>query len=266
MPVYKFDKFNLFYQTYGKGNTALLFIHGLGGHGNVWKYQAEHFKDKFFVVTVDLFGHGKSSKDVDPVFISELDARAIVSLMRNKIKKPYFAIGHSFAGDVIPEIIRQKDNFLRGVVFVDCAYHQSDDIIKARMSFASLMLSVPEERLQAETEKWYFDMLTSESQHPETEFILSSLKQCDSRWLFKSVIGCHDRERVHPHSTTPIRDKLPILVVEAEYGIGTDLNKSWVNHYKNAEYYLFEKAFHFFFVTERQKFNAILERFIAAHS
>ncbi len=262
MPVHKFDKYDLFFNRYGKGDPALLFIHGLGGNGNAWKYQVEFFRDRYLVTTVDLFGHGLSSKDVDPTFVPGLDAAAIVDLMQNKIKRPYFAIGHSFAGDVLPEMIRLNDSYLKGVVFVDCAFHQFNEIIEARVNFAKLMLEVPDEKLQAATDKWYLDMLSAAPNHPDAEFVLSSLKACESRWLFESVIGCCKREKIHPHTKTPIPENLPVFIIEAGYGIGKEIEKSWVNHFKDSEYYLFESGFHFLFITERDKFNIILDRFI----
>ncbi len=266
MPVHSFDKYDLFYNTYGEGDSALLFIHGLGGNSTVWKYQVEFFKDGFIVVAVDLFGHGSSSKNIDPVFAPELDAAAIVDMMQNKIKRPYFAIGHSFAGDVLPEMIRLDDPNLKGVVFVDCAYHHDEEIIEARVNFGKLMLEIPDEQMKAATDKWYLDMLSATPGHPEADFVLSSLKDCDSRWLFRSVIGCREREKIHPHIRTPIPDNLPVFVIEAGYGIGREIEKSWVNHFKNAEYYLIERGYHFLFVTERDKFNFILNRFIEENS
>jgi pimeloyl-ACP methyl ester carboxylesterase len=262
MPIHNFDRYELSYDIYGEGETALLFIHGLGGNGLVWKYQIEYFRDRFMVVTIDLFGHGKSSKDVDPLFVPELDAAAIINLMQNKIKRPYFAIGHSFAGDVLPEMIRLNDPNLRGMVFVDCAYQNNETIIEGRIKFGEMKLSIPASQIEAETEKWYLDMLGATPDISEAEFVLLSLKDCDSRWLYKSVIGCREREKKHPHRETPIPDNLPVMIIEAGYGIGMEIEKSWVNHFKTAEYYLFERGYHFMFVTERDKFNFVLNRFI----
>jgi len=263
MAIHKYNEYDLSYYTYGDGEMALLFIHGLGGNGSVWKYQVEYFRDRFTVVTVDLFGHGASSKDVDPTFVPELDAAAINDLMQNKINKPYFAIGHSFAADVLPEMIRLHDPNLKSVVFVDCAYHHNETIIETRIKFAEQMLVFPDSQIGAATDKWYLDMLSATPEVDEAEFVLSSLKDCDPRWLFKSIIGCREREKKHPHKQTPIPDNLPVFVIEAGFGVGMEIEKSWVNHFKNAEYYLIERGYHFLFVTERDKFNFIINRFFS---
>ena len=38
----------------------VLFIHGLGGSVETWKYQIKDFKD-YNIIRVDLMGHGKSA-------------------------------------------------------------------------------------------------------------------------------------------------------------------------------------------------------------
>jgi len=53
------------------------------------------------------------------------------------------------------------------------------------------------------------------------------------------------------------------LIMEAENAVGKDFQKSWVNHFKNAQYYLLEKSDHFFFVINQNQFNERLNQFLA---
>lgn len=255
MPHFNFSNLKLSYQTAGSGETALLFIHGLGGTGNVWKYQVEHFQADYLCLTVDLLGHGDSSKDVDPVLAPWLSAEAIVALMQTEIKRPYIAIGHSYAMDILPEIIRLEQTLLEGVVFVDCVYHSTEREIIERVNFAELMLGYEDAILKDRTALWYLEMIGERATAEDTNLIMSSLKQCDPRWLFLSAAGCRQREETKPHHQTPIPDKLPVLIVEAEYSFGTDLDRSWVNRFKKAEYSFFENRYHFLFVIDRGRFN-----------
>jgi len=266
MPIHKFKNLELFYRVYGEGDCVLLFIHGLGGNGNSWKHQLDYFRNKYPVIAVDLFGHGQSSKDVDPVFAPRIDAEAIYDLMRNKIEKPYFAVGHSFASFIIPEIIKLNDSNLKGAVFVDCAYQGHNDIIEARVTFANSMLNFSDAALQIETRKWYREMIAENPDEEEVAFISSTLKDCNLRWLFRSVAGAREFSSRYPHTETPVRDNLPVFIMEAENGIGDDLRRSWINHFKNAKYYLFEDGYHFFFITEHGKFNRLLDEFLNENS
>ncbi len=260
MPIFEFNKLNLYYDLFGNGPVTLLFIHGLGGEGRTWKYQIDHFGKNYQVVTVDLFGHGRSSRDIEPEFAPRLDADAIDALMRTVIQKPYIAIGHSFASQILPEIIKKAYFNLRGAAFVDCTYQGFPEIIEARMEFAQSMLALDDSRLTAEAEKWYRNLMADIMTAEDKALIFPSFKTCDYRWLFRSVAGCREFNRLYPPQETP--EILPVFVLEADNGIGADFQKSWVNHFKNARYYLFEEAYHFFFISRQHKFNQLIDEFI----
>ena len=262
MPILKFRDLDFYYKIYGDGPTALLFIHGLGGNSDSWKYQIDFFRKDYRIITVDLFGHGQSSGNVDPVPAPRLDAEAAVSLMHDIVKKPYFVIGHSFATNIIPEIIKMDQTLLKGAVFVDCTYQGFDDVIESRMALANKMLALSSEALPIETANWYDSIIGPKVSPEDREFIHSSLEQCRLRWLFESVGGCRDYCSKYPPKDTPVNDDFPVYIMEADNAVGADFRKSWVNHFKNARYYLFDNAWHFFFVTKREIFNRLLSDFL----
>ena len=266
MTFFEFNDLKLNFQSYGDGDIALLLIHGLGGNGDSWKYQIEYFQKDYQIIAVDLFGHGRSSKDVDPVESSRLDAEACVSLMREKIGKPYFVIGHSFATNINPEIIKIADPLLKGVVFVDCTYQGFPEILDMRIKFAEKMLAISGDTLRREAGLWYDELAGPGVSTEDRELIHSSLDQCSIRWLFEAVAGCSDFCTKYPPDKTPIENGLPIFIMEADNGVGDEILKSWVNHFKNARYYLFENAGHFFFITERDRFNRLLKEFLETNS
>ncbi len=262
MPLYRYKNLDMYYQIKGDGETALLFIHGLGGYGKVWKYQTDLFSNHYTTVTIDLFGHGQSSKDIDPLTTPWLIAQSAVNLMTEMVKQPYLAIGHSYAMDILPEIIRLDQDYLKGVVFVDCTYHNNLKIARERAGFAELMLSYTDERLKEETKQWYHQYIGPYPKQEDMQLITASLELSNPRWMFQSVYDCLKREETRPHKLTPKPENLNVLIVEAGYGLGFDLDKSWVNHFKTAEYYFLDRGHHFLFVTEHDKFNSRLWRFL----
>lgn len=52
---------NLFYEVVGDG-PAIIFVHGLGGTGNIWHAQRTALAKYFKVITLDLPGSGRSDK------------------------------------------------------------------------------------------------------------------------------------------------------------------------------------------------------------
>ncbi|MBF0122986.1 MAG: alpha/beta fold hydrolase [Candidatus Omnitrophica bacterium] len=48
------------YDVHGAGDNTIIFIHGFGGFGGLWRWQVDHFKSRVRVITVDLPGHGRT--------------------------------------------------------------------------------------------------------------------------------------------------------------------------------------------------------------
>lgn len=261
MPSHSLSGLNLHYETYGQGKTALLLIHGLYGDCNSWKYQIDCFRDKYTIVAIDLFGHGLSTKDVDPVQVLRLDAEAAVDLMKT-IGLPYFAIGHSFAGNVLSEIIKLEADKLKGIVFVDCTYLGDWQILDTRTKFGRTILTLSDDKIGAESEYWYNSLINKNALQDDRDLILASFRKGNHRWMFQCVAKCDEFLKAYPIKEIPIRDNQPIFIMESGSGTGIDFRKSWVNYFKLADYYLFEGAGHFFFITEQERFNKILGAFL----
>ena len=63
MDCSSFDGLKLNFLDIGDGPITLIFIHGLGGAGEVWEEQIDYFSQKYRVVAIDIGGHGKSGTD-----------------------------------------------------------------------------------------------------------------------------------------------------------------------------------------------------------
>ena len=57
------DGLSIVTEVHGKGDTALVFIHGWCGDREYWKHQVDAFAGDYQVVTLDVAGHGESGKD-----------------------------------------------------------------------------------------------------------------------------------------------------------------------------------------------------------
>ncbi|MFF4250708.1 alpha/beta fold hydrolase [Streptomyces sp. NPDC001663] len=63
MPIADSDGTSIYYERHGSG-SAILFVHGSGGHHAAWWQQVAALRDEFTVVTVDLRGFGKSDSSM----------------------------------------------------------------------------------------------------------------------------------------------------------------------------------------------------------
>ncbi len=91
----------------------LLFIHGAGNQGNVWKYTVKYLKGNYNINTPDLPGHGKEKglcKTIDEY------AEWILGYIDNSKLSDVILIGHSMGGAIT--IKAAKDKRIAAVIIV----------------------------------------------------------------------------------------------------------------------------------------------------
>src|SRR3954452_21504996 len=62
------DGLRLYYETHGAG-LPVIFLHGLSGTPDLWKYQVPAVATRYQAITMDLRGHGQSDKWPGPYSI-----------------------------------------------------------------------------------------------------------------------------------------------------------------------------------------------------
>lgn len=85
----------IFYRVIGIGRPVV-FIHGFGEDGDVWKGQTEFLKNKFQLIVSDLPGSGKSEL-IDDMSIEGM-AEVIKAILENENISTCTVIGHSMGG------------------------------------------------------------------------------------------------------------------------------------------------------------------------
>ncbi|QEC65944.1 alpha/beta hydrolase [Panacibacter ginsenosidivorans] len=106
------------YSKTGKGDTALVFVHGWGINKEYWKSQVDAFSNRYTVVTIDLSGHGASGKLRSSYKIEDFsnDVMAVLdSLNLNKV----ILIGHSMGGDIILNVAYTIPERIVGFIGID---------------------------------------------------------------------------------------------------------------------------------------------------
>jgi pimeloyl-ACP methyl ester carboxylesterase len=93
------DGLSIVCEVRGKGDTALVFLHGWCGDRAYWKNQVDVFAPDYRVVTLDQAGHGESGKDRKLWNVSGLagDVEAVVKKLG---LKRVILVGHSMGGPV----------------------------------------------------------------------------------------------------------------------------------------------------------------------
>ncbi|MBO9128109.1 alpha/beta hydrolase [Bacillus sp. 165] len=97
----------LFYKTYGsKTKPPVVLVHGLGGNCNIFCNQLRQYAKHFYVIAIDLPGHGQSPKIAKTESFSfEKAARSVIDVLDElKIKKAVF-VGVSLGTVIIHSVL-----------------------------------------------------------------------------------------------------------------------------------------------------------------
>jgi pimeloyl-ACP methyl ester carboxylesterase len=113
------DGLKLHSTSTGRGNAAIVFVHGWTCDDSSWKAQVPEFAKKYRVLTLDLPGHGKSDGPKDGKFSMNLFARAVEAVRAEAGVNRIVLVGHSMGAPVIREYARLYPQRVAGLVAVD---------------------------------------------------------------------------------------------------------------------------------------------------
>jgi pimeloyl-ACP methyl ester carboxylesterase len=112
------DGLKIVCEVRGKGNTALIFLHGWCGDHEYWKNQVQAFAADYCVVTLDQAGHGESGKNRDNWSVSGL-AGDVESVVQSLGLKRVILVGHSMGGPVALAAAKRMPGKVIAVIGVD---------------------------------------------------------------------------------------------------------------------------------------------------
>lgn len=114
------DGARIHYKSYGKGNEALVLIHGWSSNLDFWRDSLSELAKRNRVIAIDLPGHGQSDKP-QVTYSMDLFARAVDAVMRDAKVKRAVLVGHSMGTPVARQFYRKYPQKTLGIVIVDGA-------------------------------------------------------------------------------------------------------------------------------------------------
>ena len=111
------DSINLHYEIHGKGEPLVL-IHGLGSSTRDWELQVPAFARQFQVITLDLRGHGKSTKPSGPYSLA-MFAEDTARLIKELGAEPVHILGISLGGMVAFQLAIDYPDLVRSLIIVN---------------------------------------------------------------------------------------------------------------------------------------------------
>lgn len=112
------DGISIVYDVTGKGETALVLVHGWSCDRTYWDSQVGEFSADYRVVRLDLAGHGRSGTGRRDYSMASFgaDVTAIVDALE---LEHVVLVGHSMGGDVIMEAAKLLPGRVAGLIWVD---------------------------------------------------------------------------------------------------------------------------------------------------
>jgi pimeloyl-ACP methyl ester carboxylesterase len=112
------DGLEIAYTVRGKGDTALVFIHGWCSDQKSWEHQVEPLAANYRVVTLDLGGHGQSGRDRKMWTVAGFtdDVEAVIKKLE---LKRVVLVGHSMGGQIALATANRLPGVVVGVIGVD---------------------------------------------------------------------------------------------------------------------------------------------------
>jgi pimeloyl-ACP methyl ester carboxylesterase len=250
--VFSEDKVSISYNVRGKGELALVFVHGWCCDKRYWSYQVPYFENRYRVVTIDLAGHGLSDIGRRLWTIETFGGDVLAVVEKLNIERAIL-IGHSMGGPVIIEAARRMPDRVIGLVGIDTLHNVETTYPKEQIEE---FISGFQEDFKGNTQEFVRDMFPAGSDPYIVERIVEDMSSAYPWVGVGSLRGYfrYDVIEALKQVTVPI------------YCINSDLLETNVEanrrHTISFDVKLMPKMGHFIMIEDPETFNQLLDEVI----
>jgi pimeloyl-ACP methyl ester carboxylesterase len=247
------DGNRMYYESYGSGESAIVFIHGWSVTCRSWDDQIDFFKDRYNVILIDLPGFGKSDHNRQDWSMQHY-AQDVAGLCRELELRNVYLVGWSMGTGVVVEAAKVLDGDAKAVITVDQLWYTDN-------TFDSL---AEENWFQDEASRYKdFNALnqayTNDSTLTARLFSMMPPEDKMPGWWKHSVINFF-KWTATDLKTTVSELKIPIRAINASW-VKTN-EEQWNSLYPDYKLTVFENSNHFLVWQYPQKFNETLRQII----
>ena len=243
------DGVSIAYESHGKGQTAIVLIHGWSCDRSYWKGQIEYFAKDYKVVTIDLGGHGESGLGRSDWTIYSF-GNDVADVIRKLKLERVVLVGHSMGGDVIADAAMVLPGRVAGLIMVDVykklGAGRPTEQIEAFVNELSTDFSVKVQSLVR-------TMFRPDADPTLVEFVAKDMSSAPPAVALSAVKSSFTHSRQITHDFEHL--KLPVIAINPD-NEPTDL-ESMRKH--GVEVMIMPKAGHFLMMEDPKRFNEILD-------
>jgi pimeloyl-ACP methyl ester carboxylesterase len=256
------DGSRVHYESYGKGQEAVVFIHGWTCDLTFWRGQAPLYQ-KHRALLIDLPGHGQSEKP-EVAYTQERFARAIDAVMRDAEVTRAVLVGHSMGGPVALTFLRLFPARTKALVLVDGYVPEApkDDAEHAQQKamIEPFVRSLKEPGYKETQRKMIEGMFSAKTMPAMREEILTKMGATPQHVMASAIEGMFALEAPKAGETY----RLPVMAImsasQVRPGFEARLRTTFPNLRK---YEAWEGSGHFLMMESPDRFNRALEEFLA---
>ena len=248
------DGVPIWYERFGNGEPAWVFIHGGMCDASYWNEQIEALASNCAVIVLDLPGHGRSGSHRKSWSVAAFadDVRRVV---RACGAKELIVVGHSMGGVVALEAVRLLGPTAKGVVVVDFLHDVGGKAPQQRPNAPSGQqrqesADAARLRMAAALRRGMFTAHPSELQETIVQSLVSFSPEIGA--ALRQAVGAYDLS-----AGIKAISSIPLAIVQSSLR-NTDVASIRQLH-PNSRITRFADAGHFMMLEKPRQFNAVLE-------
>jgi pimeloyl-ACP methyl ester carboxylesterase len=261
MPYIKVNGITLHYIDKGKGKI-LLFLHSWMSNSEIYENQINELSKKYRVISVDLRGHGKSTKV--KAYNADVFSKDLHIFIKKLGLKNITLIGSSLGGNIAAHYAINYRDGIDSLILVnasakyisDRGYDTGHSSKLVRTMFLHLLIYGYKKLIRRSINNLFAEN-TSHKERNRVFQIASAIPFTLALRIGVGMIFFDIREDLK-------KIKVPTLVL---YGIEDKLcnfysAKFFTDNIPNSKLVVFEKSGHFPFIEEKEKFNSEIRKFV----
>lgn len=257
MKQYKLDGSPIVYYISGREKDEwVLFIHAAFVNHGMFQTQIDYFKDKYNILTLDIIGHGKSTKTQKGDSIDKMSAWISEILKTEKIERIHI-VGISLGAVLAQDFANQYPESVQSLACFGGYDINNFDIKMQKENSASQMFMMLKAIFSI---KWFAKSnkkISAYTLQAQNDFYEMNIQFPKKSFMYLASLS----SMVNVRQSKP--RKYPLLIGCGKYDIPMELSaiEMWKKNEPECRVIVFEDAGHCVNMDTPQKFNAVMEDF-----
>ena len=256
-----FDKDSTAYKVSGESGPYLIFVHGVGMSGEIWKPQVQHFFSNYRVITYDFLGHGQSQTPKKPPTLEDY-IEQLNSLVKTINITSFSLVGHSMGALISVAFSLKYPEKVTALLPLNMVYKRGNCAKNDVINRANLIIKTGEiNNIDQTLDRWF----KNKTKHHQMQRI-KKVRQLLSDTNPQSYGYAY---KLFAESDRHFENKLSELKMPVLYLTGSDdpnstpeMSNEMANESPQGSFISIDKEAHMMAYIASEKINPVIEKFL----